>query len=73
VLLAIGLVLELTGRTPGAALFITRLGLIVLMATPVARVVVSVFEYLAERDWLFAALTATVLTILVGSLLVAMR
>ena len=72
-LLAIGLALELTGAAPAVANPITRLGLIVLMATPVARVVVSVFEYLAERDWMFAALTATVLTILVGSLLVALQ
>jgi uncharacterized membrane protein len=39
----------------------------------VARVVTSVAQYAAERDWLFVALTATVLVVLVGSLLVALR
>jgi uncharacterized membrane protein len=73
VLLAAGLFLELSGAAPAAGVLLTRLGLMVLMATPVGRVVASVIEYLRERDWLFAALTATVLTILVGSLLVAVR
>jgi uncharacterized membrane protein len=43
------------------------------MATPVARVVVSVIEYVLERDWLFVVLTTTVLVILLGSLAVSMR
>ena len=73
VLLASGLLLELAGIAHGPALLLTRVGLIVLMATPVARVVVSVFEYTLERDWLFTALTATVLIILIGSVIVAVR
>jgi uncharacterized membrane protein len=43
------------------------------MATPVARVVVSVVEYALERDWLFTTLTMAVLIILTGSLIVAVR
>jgi uncharacterized membrane protein len=73
VLLAAGLLLEFLNFAPTTGVWLTRLGLIVLMATPVARVVASVLEYVREKDWLFAALTATVLTILVGSLLVAVR
>ncbi len=72
-LLAVGLLLQLLGVEPGAAAALTRAGLIVLMATPVARVVVSVVEYTLERDWLFATLTTTVLIILLGSLIVSMR
>lgn len=72
-LLAAGLLLQLLGVEPGAAAALTRAGLIVLMATPVARVVVSVVEYALERDWLFATLTTTVLIILLGSLIVSMR
>ena len=48
-------------------------GLLILMATPVARVVASVIGYAAERDWTFLVLTATVLVILLGSLLVALN
>ena len=72
-LLAAGLLLQLLGAPAGAAAALTNAGLIVLMATPVARVVVSVIEYSLERDWLFAALTTTVLVILLGSLIVSMR
>lgn len=46
-------------------------GLLILMATPVGRVMVSCIEYVRERDWQFVVLTATVLLILLGSLVVA--
>ncbi len=72
-LLAAGLLLQLFGVEPGASAALTSGGLIVLMATPVARVVASVVEYTVERDWLFAMLTTTVLVILLGSLVVSMR
>jgi uncharacterized membrane protein len=72
-LLAAGLLLRILGLEPGAATALMNAGLIVLMATPVARVVVSVTEYVLERDWLFAVLTTTVLAILLGSLVVSMR
>ena len=71
-LLAAGLLLQLIGVEPGASAALTNAGLIVLMATPVARVIVSVVEYTLERDWLFAALTTTVLVILLASLAVSM-
>lgn len=70
-LLALGLVLELAGVEASLSASLTRAGLMVLMATPVVRVVVSVGEYAAEKDWLFFALTASVLVILLGSLVVA--
>jgi uncharacterized membrane protein len=41
------------------------------MATPVARVVVSLGEYIRERDWLFVALTTIVLLTLAGSVAAA--
>jgi uncharacterized membrane protein len=72
-LLAAGLLLQLLGLEPRAAAALTQAGLIVLMATPVARVVASVVEYALERDWLFAMLTTTVLTILLGSLAVSLK
>ena len=59
VLLAAGLAVWLAGAP--AAGFILHAGIILLMATPVVRVVMALVEYLRERDWLFAALTAVVL------------
>jgi uncharacterized membrane protein len=72
-LLAVGLLLQIIGVLPGASSALTQGGLVVLMATPVARVVVSVIEYALERDWLFAMLTTAVLIILLASLAVSMR
>lgn len=40
------------------------LGLLLLIATPVLRVVVSVLAYLRERDWVYAGITGTVLALL---------
>ena len=70
-LLAVGLALSLAAPGYGAAGRFLDLGLMTLMATPVARVIVSVVEYAHERDWTFVALTATVLLVLGGSLMIA--
>ncbi len=69
-LLALGLLLQLAGVSPALSEWLSRVGLVVLMATPVARVVISVAEYAAERDWPFLVLTLTVLGMLLASLLV---
>ena len=71
VLLATGLVLALAGVAPQASARLLRLGLITLMATPVARVVISVVEYGATHDWTFLALTAAVLVMLLASLFIS--
>lgn len=44
-----------------------QFGLIVLVATPVARVAFSVFAFFKERDWTYVILTLIVLGVLVGS------
>jgi uncharacterized membrane protein len=46
------------------------LGLLVLLATPVARVVVSIPLFAAEKRYIFVAITATVLVILLLSIFV---
>ncbi len=69
VLLALGLLLQLAGAHAGLSDRLARTGLIVLMATPVARVVISVAEYAGQRDWPFLALTLTVLGMLMVSFL----
>ena len=48
---------------------IIQLGLLVLLATPVARVVLSLFLFAAERDRKFVYLTTAVLAILLFSIL----
>ncbi len=47
---------------------IAQLGLLVLIATPVVRVMASVVAFVLERDRLYAAITLGVLAILLGSL-----
>ena len=46
-----------------------QLGLLVLIATPVARVAFSFFAFLYERDWTYVMVTLVVLGLLVYSLL----
>ncbi len=55
-------VLQLSGRA------IIQLGLLLLIATPVARVIFSAFAFARERDYLYVAITLTVLAILLYSL-----
>jgi len=45
-----------------------QLGLLVLIATPVARVAFSFFAFLYERDWTYVLVTLLVLGLLVYSL-----
>lgn len=47
---------------------IVQLGLILLIATPVARVVLSLVAFLLQRDRLYVLITAIVLAVLVFSL-----
>ncbi|MCX6544895.1 MAG: DUF1634 domain-containing protein [Acidobacteria bacterium] len=73
IVLAVGLTLAVLWPAHAAGAWLLRAGLVILMATPALRVLVSVFEYASRRDWLFAGLTATVLLVLAGSLLVALH
>lgn len=70
VALAAGLVLEFM-NAPGAQ-WLLHAGILTLLATPVARVVVSIAEYIRERDWTFATLTAIVLAELLASAIAAL-
>lgn len=45
-----------------------QLGLLLLIATPVARVAFSAFAFSFQRDWLYVVLTLAVLTLLLYSL-----
>ena len=68
--LTAGLILRQIPPTAGLSVSVIHAGLIVLLSTPVIRVIVSVYEYAREHDWLFVLLTAIVLVTLLGSLLV---
>ena len=68
---AIGLVMSIVRYQPAVAQLLLVAGLVILLATPVARVVVSVIEYMRERDWTFVMLTLIVLLALAGSVVAA--
>lgn len=48
---------------------VIQLGLLLLIATPVARVAFSVFAFAFERDWAYVVITLIVFAILLFSLL----
>ena len=70
-MLALGL--AATFALPGSpfAQALLTAGLLVLLLTPVARVVVSVVGYLGERDWWFVLYTSIVLALLIASFVAA--
>jgi uncharacterized membrane protein len=48
---------------------IIQLGILLLIATPIARVLLSLVGFARERDWMYVAVTALVLALLLFSLL----
>lgn len=42
-------------------------GVIALLLTPILRVTLSLFDFLRERDWLYAIITAVVLAIIISN------
>lgn len=59
----------LDGMSHGNAVAIIQVGILLLIATPVARVVFAVIAFLVERDRLYTAISAGVLAVLIYSLL----
>jgi uncharacterized membrane protein len=70
--LAVGLLLSFVPAASALSTLLLQIGLIALLATPAARVIVSVVEYAAARDWTFALLTAIVLVELTASAVAAL-
>ena len=58
----------LSGISHGDAAAIIQVGILFLVATPVARVVSAVLAILLERDWLYTAISLAVLGVLLFSL-----
>ena len=69
--LGVGLALSLIDASALAPLLL-NIGVLVLLATPVVRVLVSIVEYISERDWGFVLLTAIVLAELAASAVAAL-
>ena len=59
------------GIRAGRARSLIQAGLLVLIATPVARVLFSLAAFAMQRDWMYVAVTAIVLSVLLFSLLAA--
>ena len=57
------------GAVSGQAEAIIQIGVLLLILTPVARVLFSVFAFGFERDWMYVGMTLIVLAVLVYSLL----
>ena len=72
VCLAVGLTLSFVDGLSASAGLLLNIGIVVLLITPVARVVVSVAEYALQQDWVFVGLTMTVLVELLASAVAAM-
>lgn len=72
-LLALGLSFWLFGPGGLRTDWLLNAGLIVLMATPILRVVVSVAEYVRLRQWFFVVVTVVVLAELMVTVVVALR
>jgi uncharacterized membrane protein len=70
--LAVGLLMTLAGVADSASAVLLETGILILICTPAARVLVSTFQYVSQRDWQFAALTAIVLIELVASAVAAL-
>ena len=64
--LAAGLLLSAAGLAPIAGVVLSA-GLLMLMATPAARIALNAIVYARQREWLFAALTIVVVAELVIS------
>ncbi len=72
VALAAGLALFLVAPGPASSDLLAA-GLVMLMATPMLRVAVSVAEYVRMRDWLFAGVTLFVLAELAVTVIYSLR
>jgi uncharacterized membrane protein len=68
--LASGLVLSMAGVEGASRLM--NVGVVVLILTPAARVVLSIVEYAIARDWTFTVLTIIVLCELLAGAVAAL-
>jgi uncharacterized membrane protein len=67
IVLALGLILWFAWGTGRPASLTLTVGLVILMLTPLARVVASFVVYWRLRDWFFVGTTVMVFVVLVGA------
>ena len=72
VCLAVGLLMTFAGGNNAVARALLATGIVVLLATPVARVAVSSVGYARRRDWLFVTLTLVVFGELLATIVAAL-
>jgi uncharacterized membrane protein len=65
--------MTLAAGDSGPARALLSTGLVLLMATPAARVALSAVSYARRRDWRFVVLTLIVFLQLVASVIIAFR
>jgi uncharacterized membrane protein len=68
--LTVGLLLALW--SPASSPLLLRIGILLLIATPAARVMLSIVEYAIARDRVFVLLTSIVLLELIGGAIAAL-
>lgn len=56
------------GIKGGSGAHIIQLGVLVLLATPIARILFSIFGFIEEKDRLYIVITLIVLLIITGSI-----
>jgi uncharacterized membrane protein len=71
--LGAGLAVAMTLGAGALSTFLLTAGVLLLLATPIARVVVSSVGYARRREWLFVILTMIVLGELIASIAVALQ
>ena len=69
--LTFGVISTFSFGTGPLTTFLLTAGIVMLIATPVARVVISCLAYVRRHDWTFAVLTLIVLAELVASIVAA--
>jgi uncharacterized membrane protein len=69
--LAIGIALSFLPKLAATSHALLVAGVFVLLFTPVARVIVSLIDFLLNRDWLFVVLNAIVLFLLASAFVAA--
>jgi uncharacterized membrane protein len=71
--LSAGLVWLLVSPRSSAGQHLLDAGLLLLMATPAVRVLLSIAEALRRRDWFWVWATAAVVVVLLGTLVYSLR
>ena len=55
----------LQGAFAGNSESLIQLGVVALLLTPIMRVVLSLFDFVKQRDWLYVGITAFVLAVII--------